>query len=32
MAAACVSFFTIPLSGHFSDRIGRRNMYLIGAA
>jgi metabolite-proton symporter len=30
MAAACVSFFTIPLAGHFSDRIGRRKMYLIG--
>lgn len=32
MAAACVSFITIPLSGHISDRIGRRNMYLIGVA
>jgi metabolite-proton symporter len=32
MAAACVSFVTIPLSGHISDRIGRRKMYLIGAA
>jgi MFS family permease len=30
MAAACVSFFTIPLSGHFSDLIGRKKMYLIG--
>ncbi|HZC55478.1 MAG TPA: MFS transporter [Xanthobacteraceae bacterium] len=30
MAAACVSFVTIPLSGHISDKIGRRNMYLIG--
>ena len=30
MAAACVSFFTIPLAGHFSDKIGRKNMYLIG--
>jgi MFS family permease len=30
MVAACVSFFTIPLSGHISDRIGRKNMYLIG--
>jgi MFS family permease len=30
MVAACVSFFTIPLAGHFSDRIGRKTMYLIG--
>jgi MFS family permease len=30
LVAACVSFFTIPLSGHISDRIGRKNMYLIG--
>jgi MFS family permease len=30
LVAACVSFFTIPLAGHFSDRIGRKNMYLIG--
>src|ERR1700676_791666 len=32
MAAACVSFVTIPLSGHISDLIGRRKMYLICAA
>jgi MFS family permease len=30
MAAACVSFITIPLSGHISDLIGRKKMYLIG--
>ena len=30
MVAACVSFFTIPLAGHLSDQIGRKNMYLIG--
>jgi len=30
MVAAVVSFITIPLSGHISDRIGRRKMYLIG--
>jgi MFS family permease len=32
LVASCVSFVTIPLAGHISDRIGRRNMYLIGAA
>ena len=32
LVSACVSFITIPLSGHISDRIGRRKMYLIGAA
>jgi metabolite-proton symporter len=32
MVAAVVSFFTIPFAGHLSDRIGRKNMYLIGAA
>jgi metabolite-proton symporter len=32
LVAACVSFITIPLSGHISDLIGRRKMYLIGAA
>ena len=30
MAAACISFFTIPLAGHWSDLIGRKKMYLIG--
>jgi MFS family permease len=30
MAAACVSFFTIPFAGHMSDQIGRKKMYLIG--
>jgi metabolite-proton symporter len=30
LVASCVSFITIPLSGHISDRIGRRRMYLIG--
>jgi MFS family permease len=30
MVAACVSFFTIPISGHVSDLIGRKKMYLIG--
>ena len=32
LVASCVSFVAIPLSGHVSDRIGRRKMYLIGAA
>src|SRR5260370_665075 len=32
LAASLVSFVTIPLSGHISDRIGRKKMYLIGAA
>jgi len=32
LVAACVSFITIPLSGHISDKIGRKKMYLIGAA
>jgi len=32
LAASLLSFVTIPLSGHISDRIGRRRMYLIGAA
>jgi MFS family permease len=30
MVASCVSFVSIPLFGHISDRIGRKNMYLIG--
>jgi MFS family permease len=32
LVASCVQFVTIPLSGHISDRIGRRKMFLIGAA
>jgi MFS family permease len=32
LVASLLSFVTIPLSGHLSDRIGRRRMYLIGAA
>ena len=31
LVASLVSFFSIPISGHISDRIGRRRMYLIGA-
>jgi MFS family permease len=32
LTASVLSFVTIPLSGHLSDRIGRRRMYMIGAA
>jgi MFS family permease len=32
LLASVVSFFTIPFSGHLSDRIGRKRMYLLGAA
>src|SRR5262249_16356055 len=31
LAAAVLSFFSIPFFGHLSDRIGRKNMYMIGA-
>jgi MFS family permease len=31
-AAALISFVAIPLFGHLSDRIGRKNMYMIGIA
>jgi metabolite-proton symporter len=31
LTASVLSFVTIPLSGHVSDLIGRRKMYLIGA-
>lgn len=30
LVASCVSFVSIPLFGHISDRIGRKNMYLLG--
>jgi len=32
LTAVVVSFFSIPYSGHLSDRIGRRRTYLLGAA
>jgi len=32
LTASVVSFFSISYSGHLSDRIGRRRMYLLGAA
>jgi len=31
LAASAVSFVSVPLFGHLSDRIGRRRMYMIGA-
>jgi MFS family permease len=31
LVASVVSFISIPLSGHISDLIGRRRMYLVGA-
>jgi MFS family permease len=31
VAAGLVSFVTIPLSGHLSDRFGRKRVYLIGS-
>ena len=32
LAASLLSFFSIPFFGHLSDRIGRKSMYMIGAA
>jgi MFS family permease len=32
LCASFVSFFTIPLFGHLSDLVGRRKIYLLGAA
>jgi MFS family permease len=32
LTASVFSFFTIPFSGYLSDRIGRKRMYLLGAA
>ena len=31
LAASILSFVSIPVFGHLSDRIGRKNMYMIGA-
>ncbi len=32
LSASVLSFVSIPLFGHLSDQIGRKNMYMIGAA
>jgi metabolite-proton symporter len=32
LSASVLSFVSIPLFGHLSDRIGRKNMYMIGGA
>ena len=32
LSGSVTSFFTIPFSGYMSDRIGRKRMYMIGAA
>jgi MFS family permease len=32
LSASVLSFVAIPLSGHISDRIGRKTMYMLGAA
>jgi MFS family permease len=32
LAAAMISFISIPLFGHLSDRFGRKRVYMLGAA
>jgi MFS family permease len=32
LAAATISFISIPLFGHLSDRLGRKRVYMLGAA
>jgi MFS family permease len=31
LAAAVISFFSIPFFGHLSDRVGRKRVYMLGA-
>ncbi len=31
LVAAVVSFFTVPIAGHLSDRFGRKRIYILGA-
>src|SRR5689334_18336608 len=31
LVASIVSFFSIPISGHLSDRFGRKRVYIVGA-
>jgi metabolite-proton symporter len=31
LVASIVSFFSIPISGHLSDRFGRKRIYIVGA-
>jgi MFS family permease len=32
LTATVISFFTMPLFGHWSDRFGRKRIYMLGAA
>ena len=32
LAASMISFLSIPLFGHLSDRFGRKRVYMLGAA
>jgi MFS family permease len=32
LTATVISFVTVPLSGHLSDRFGRKRLYMLGAA
>jgi len=31
LVASCISFVTVPLAGHVSDRVGRKKTYILGA-